>query len=329
VLEKNFVCDSEDIRLDHFLTDRFQVSRNQITELIKKGLVSVDNKIVIKTGAKLKKGQLLYVQEVEKEDRSNNMDIDFDVPIVFEDEDILVVNKPPFLTVHPAPSVKEPTLTDWMKAKNISRSTISGDEREGIVHRIDKETSGALVIAKNNSSHMSLAKQLENRTLGRYYLALIDYPLKDDIIVDKPIARHPKNRLKMGVVENGKDAKSAFCKLLTCEEENIELIGAKLYSGRTHQIRVHLNAIGRHILGDDLYGFKSQRVKINRVMLHAYCLHLIHPKNGKKMSFVAPLYDDFKEQLKKFFTKEKIDETINVDNLNNRFDFFSERLQKS
>jgi 23S rRNA pseudouridine1911/1915/1917 synthase len=323
VFEKTFTCDSEDVRLDHFLTDRLQVSRNQITELIKKGLVSVENRVVTKTGTKLKSGQLLHVRRIEKNDKKDNVNIDFDVPIIFEDEDILVINKPPFLTVHPAPSVKEPTLADWLKAKNISRSTISGEEREGIVHRIDKETSGALVIAKNNASHMFLAKQLENRTLGRYYLALIDYPLKNDIIVDKPIARHPKNRLKMGVVENGKDAKSAFCKLLTCEEHDVELIGAKLYSGRTHQIRVHLNAVGRHILGDDLYGFKSQKVKINRVMLHAYCLHLVHPRNGQNMSFIAPFYDDFKEQLEKFFTKEKIDETINIDNLNNRFNFFS------
>ncbi|MDR0408555.1 MAG: RluA family pseudouridine synthase [Campylobacteraceae bacterium] len=321
--EKNFTCDSENLRLDHFLTDKLQVSRNQITELIKKGLVSIDDKVVSKAGTKLKKGQILCIQEIEKNDKSIVANVDFDVPIVFEDEDILVINKPPFLTVHPAPSVKELTLADWLKAKNISRSTISGDEREGIVHRIDKETSGALVIAKNNASHASLAKQLENRTLGRYYLALIDYPLKDDIIVDKPIARHPKNRLKMGVVKDGKNAKSAFCKLLTCEESNIELIGAKLYSGRTHQIRVHLNAIGRHILGDDLYGFKSQKAKINRVMLHAYCLRLIHPKSGQKMNFIAPLYDDFKEQLKKFFTEDKIDETIDIDNLNSRFNLFN------
>jgi 23S rRNA pseudouridine1911/1915/1917 synthase len=322
VTEKTFVCDIEEIRLDHFLTNRFQVSRSQVTELIKKGLVSVDHKIVVKTGTKIKKGQLLHVKEIKKEIVEDNVSVDFDVPIIFEDEDILVINKPPFLTVHPAPSVKEPTLVDWLKAKNISRSTISGDERGGIVHRIDKETSGALVIAKNNLSHAFLAKQLENRTLGRYYLALIDYPLKNDITVDKPIARNSKNRLKMGVFKNGRDAKSAFCKLLTCEEENIELIGAKLYSGRTHQIRVHLSAIGRHILGDDLYGFKSQKAKINRVMLHAYYLYLIHPKSGKKMSFIAPLYDDFKEQLQRFFTKEKIDETITIDNFNSCFGFF-------
>jgi 23S rRNA pseudouridine1911/1915/1917 synthase len=320
---KTFICDSDDIRLDHFLTDKFQVSRNQVTELIKKGLVSVDNKVIMKAGVKLKKGQFLHVNEIIKEMQSSNVDIDFDVPVVFEDEDILIINKPPHLTVHPAPSVKEPTLVDWLKAKNISLSTLSGEERSGIVHRIDKETSGALIIAKNNASHASLAKQLENRTLGRYYLALIDYPLKDDTIVDKPIARNPKNRLKMAVVQDGRDAKSAFCKLLTCDEEGVELIGAKLYSGRTHQIRVHLNVLGRHILGDNLYGFKSQKAKINRVMLHAYYLYLTHPRSGEKMGFIAPLYDDFKQQLQKFFIQEKINETICVDNLNMRFDFFN------
>jgi 23S rRNA pseudouridine1911/1915/1917 synthase len=323
LLEKEFICDIDKIRLDNFLTAKFQISRSQVTELIKKGLVSIEGKVTVKTGTKLELGQLIYIK-IQKQEKSQTMNVDFEVPIIFEDEDILVINKPPFLTVHPAPSVKELTLVDWLRAKNISLSTISGDERHGIVHRIDKETSGALVIAKNNASHTFLAKQLENRTLGRYYLALIDYPLKDDVmIVDKPIARNPKNRLKMGIIENGRTAKSAFCKLLTNEEEGIELIGAKLYSGRTHQIRVHLNAIGRHILGDILYGFKSQKVKISRVMLHAYYLYLIHPKSGQKMSFAAPLYCDFEEQLQKFFTKETINEAVIIDNLYRRFNFIS------
>jgi 23S rRNA pseudouridine1911/1915/1917 synthase len=323
VFEKTFFCDDDGVRLDHFLTDKFQVSRSQITEFIKKGLVSVGREVVMKAGMKLKKGETVYVNEIKKDDEKSDESVDFDVPVIFEDEDILIINKPPFLTVHPAPSVKEPTLVDWLRAKNISRSTISGEEREGIVHRIDKQTSGALAIAKNNISHASLAKQLENRTLGRYYLALIDYPLKNNTSVDKPIARNPKNRLKMAISESGRDAKSAFCKLLTCEEEGVELICAKLYSGRTHQIRVHLNAIGRHILGDNLYGFKSQKAKINRVMLHAYYLYLTHPRSGKNMGFIAPLYDDFEKQLQKFFTKEKINETIDIDNLIRRFDFFN------
>jgi len=317
---KTFISESENIRLDIFLASSFDISRSQITELIKKGDVSIGEKTITKAGERLRVGDKVSVRlrDVEKKEGA---EVDFDIPIIYEDDDIMVINKPPFLTVHPAPSVKEPTLVDWLKSKNISLSTLSGDERNGIVHRIDKETSGALAIAKNNASHAFLAKQLEERTLGRYYLALIDYPLKDDTIVEKPIARNPKNRLKMGVVEDGRVAKSAFCKLLTCEQSGVELIAAKLFTGRTHQIRVHLNAIGRHILGDNLYGFKSQKAKIERVMLHAYYMYLVHPKSGELMSFIAPLYDDFTKQLQKYFTKEQIDETITADSINRRFSF--------
>ncbi|MDR1613968.1 MAG: RluA family pseudouridine synthase [Campylobacteraceae bacterium] len=315
---KTFVCVKYGIRLDHFLTIELGVSRNSVTELIKSALVTVNDITQTKTGMKLNVQDSVHVTFPELK-KHKEYKVDFDIPIIFEDEDILVINKPPSLTVHPAPSVKEPTLVDWLKSKNISLSSLSGEERNGIVHRIDKNTSGALVIAKNNTSHVNLAKQLEHRTLGRYYLALIDYPLKENMVVDKPVGRNPKNRLKMGITANGKAAKSAFCSLLTNEIENIELIAAKLYTGRTHQIRVHLNAIGRHILGDDLYGFKSQKDKIKRIMLHAYCLYLIHPKSGEDMRFTAPLYDDFKEQLYRFFTKEQIDETVRTDDIILRF----------
>ncbi|MDR2790600.1 MAG: RluA family pseudouridine synthase [Campylobacteraceae bacterium] len=309
---KTFVFEKKNVRLDHFLTAELNVSRNSITELIKNALVSVEGVTQTKAGMKLNMQDIVHIEFPQTKPHERSC-VDFDIPIIFEDEDILIINKPPHITVHTAPSVKEPTVVDWLKSKNISLSTLSGEERNGIVHRIDKETSGALIIAKNNASHANLAKQLENRTLGRYYLALIDYPLKNDTIVDKPIGRNPKNRLKMAVVQNGRAAKSAFCSLLTNEMEQIELIGAKLYTGRTHQIRVHLSAIGRHILGDNLYGFKSQKDKIRRVMLHAYYLYLIHPKSGKEMIFTAPLYDDFKEQLFRFFTEENIHETLRAD----------------
>jgi len=222
------------------------------------------------------------------------------------------------LVVHPAPSVKEPTLVDWLVKKGISLSTISGEERHGIVHRIDKETTGALVVAKDNKVHEALSEQLQDKSMGRYYLALIDHPLKDDIIVDKPIGRNPKNRLKMDVVSHGKPARTAFKKLLTSAYD-VELIAAKLFTGRTHQIRVHLNTLGRHILGDDLYGFKTKRDKIARVNLHAYLLYLVHPVTGEKMEFTAPLFDDMKTYMTKYFDQGEIDEKINPSTLGTHF----------
>jgi len=209
---------------------------------------------------------------------------------------VLVINKPPGIVVHPAPSYKEATLVDWLKQKGYSLSTIAGDERFGIVHRIDKETSGALVIAKNNKAHQFLAEQLKNKSMGRYYLMLLNEPLKEAKCVNAPIARNPKNRLKMGVVKGGKEAKTLFVPLF----EN--LAAAKLFTGRTHQIRVHLTKLGRYILGDTTYGKKTQNIP--RVMLHAREIYFTHP-NGKKLSIIAPLFEDFKNYIPKGYENEK------------------------
>ncbi|NWF67292.1 MAG: RluA family pseudouridine synthase, partial [Campylobacterales bacterium] len=253
--------------------------------------------------------------------------IDINVDIIHEDDDILVVNKPPFLTVHDAPSVKEHTLVDWLKYKQISLSTISGEERHGIVHRLDKQTSGCLVVAKNNKAHESLSKQLESRCMGRYYLAIIDSPLKDDCIIEKPIDRNPANRLKMGIVENGRYAKSAFKKLCLSKNMKEELIAIKLFTGRTHQIRVHLSSLNRHILGDSLYGFKSQNDTISRVYLHAFLLYLIHPTTNQLVYFKAPLFDDMNNYLFENFDKEYLHEILFKDDfIINSFDFLDKRL---
>ena len=295
-------------RIDKILAVELDVSRNQVEKLVKDGLVAVNDKVITKTSYKVAVGDVITYTFKEAEKRVAPP-IDFDVEILYEDAYLLVVNKPSGLVVHPAPSVKEPTLVDWLIHKGISLSTISGEERHGIVHRIDKETTGALVVAKDNKVHEMLSEQLQDKSMGRYYLALIDCPLKDDIVVDKPIGRNPNNRLKMDVVPHGKAAKTAFKKLLT-SAHGVELIAAKLFTGRTHQIRVHLNTLGRHILGDDLYGFKSKRDKIARVNLHAYLLYLVHPITGEKMEFTAPLFDDMKAYMTKYFDQDEIDEKI-------------------
>jgi len=296
-------------RIDKILAQELDVSRNQVEKLVKDGLVSVNGKSISKTSFKVAEGDEVTYEFKEAEKRVVPP-IDFDVEVLYEDDYLLVVNKPSGLVVHPAPSVKEPTLVDWLIHKGISLSTISGEERHGIVHRIDKETTGALVVAKDNKTHEKLSEQLQDKSMGRYYLALIDCPLKDDTIVDKPIGRNPNNRLKMDVVAHGKSAKTAFVKLAETQH-GVELIAAKLFTGRTHQIRVHLNTLGRHILGDDLYGFKTKRDKIHRVNLHAYLLYLVHPNTGEKMEFVAPLFDDMTTYMTKYFDQGEINEKIN------------------
>ncbi|WP_373028692.1 RluA family pseudouridine synthase [Sulfurovum sp.] len=304
-------------RLDKILATQLDVSRNQVDKLVKDGFVSVNNTTITKSSFKVTEGNIISYSFKEAEKRVAPP-IDFDVEILYEDEYLLVINKPSGLVVHPAPSVKEPTLVDWLIHKGISLSTISGEERYGIVHRLDKETTGALVVAKDNKVHEALSAQLQDKSMGRYYLALIDCPLKDDIVVDKPIGRNPKNRLKMDVVPDGRSAKTAFVKLLT-SHYGVELIAAKLFTGRTHQIRVHLNTLGRHILGDDLYGFKTKRDKISRVNLHAYLLYLFHPVSGERMEFVAPMFDDMKAYIAKNFDQGEVDEKIDPHTLGTLF----------
>ncbi|MDD3344182.1 MAG: RluA family pseudouridine synthase [Sulfurospirillaceae bacterium] len=322
-----FIC-QEPNRLDSAMSEALGLPRNQVEKLIKTLGVIINGHVVTKCSTKLCGGERIEYDFAQAVESQSAYAINFDVAILYEDDDLLIINKPPFLTVHPAPSVKEATLVDWLKYKGISLSTISGEERHGIVHRIDKETSGALVVAKNNEAHYALSQQLEDKSMGRYYLALIDLALKEDIVVDLPVARNPNHRLKMAVMKHGRAAKSAFCKIALSKDNKIELIAAKLFTGRTHQIRVHLNALSRHIIGDSLYGFKSQNDTIPRVMLHAYILYLKHPKTGEVLRVKAPLMDDFEAQLLKKFDKETIDEKITCDNIISRFDTVSDWVRK-
>jgi len=328
-MDKNFIV-LEANRLDKFLASQIDASRNQIEQLIKKEYVKVDGKTVSKTGLKLKENQnvevhfpVLELNPVKDEIFVKNSLEGKDVKIIFEDEHILVVNKPYNLTVHDAPSVKDATLVDWLKLKNISLSTISGEERHGIVHRLDKGTSGVMVVAKTNEAHIGLSKQLEAKSMGRYYLAILDLPLKDNVIIEKPIGRNANNRLKMSIDENGRFAKSAFSKIALSKNENYELIAAKLFTGRTHQIRVHLSSINRHILGDNLYGFKGELNKINRFYLHAYYLYLTHPVTNEQMSFKADLPNDINEFLIANFETENLNDKLDENNIIGSFNSFT------
>ncbi len=306
------------MRLDVCVHKHLQTPRNQVEQLIKNHGVMVNDKKVFKTGLKLKGGETIVV-ELPTLQKESPKDIDFDIEIIYEDDDLLIVNKPPHLVVHPAPSVKEPTLVDWLKHKGISLSTLSGEERYGIVHRIDKETSGALVVAKNNEAHLALSRQLEDKSMGRYYLAIIDKPLKENVIIERAIARHPTKRTKMALSDSGREAKSAFVKLALSNASTHELITAKLFTGRTHQIRVHLESLSRHILNDFTYGYKTKKDKLSRVMLHAYLIYFIHPKSGKLIIKEAPLFEDFKGILTKQFNMETVDEKTDSDTIINSF----------
>ncbi len=459
----------------------------------------MDGVVQSRPGYKLSAGELVHIDyPAPKPQQKSAERLDFDIEILYEDEDLLVVNKPAGLTVHPAASVKEPTLVDWLKSRGYLLSTLGGELRAGIVHRLDKLTSGALLVAKNNAAHAALSAQLSDKSMGRIYLALIDLPLKQPCVIERPIARNPANRLKMGIVPGGRNAKSAFYEILSgaelaelqnsaqkCDEilgaddgtaagksagadkisavdkilavnagasrilaankismgatdkildvdkisatdkisdattgadtskisatdvsargneilnadpargedeisttgasasknadmdeilngsagtdkisiqsadkipssradnedkiltakmsanqtraarlaenkflnfknpaqnyklppinlKSFNLVAAKLFTGRTHQIRVHLSSINRHILGDHLYGFKSENAKISRILLHAYLLYFIHPRSGKEVKICASLPSEFLN----FTTNQKVKDEI-------------------
>jgi len=316
---KEYVCKNVE-RLDTFLASQIGQTRSQIAQLIKHDCVWIDKKQVSRPGVKLKVNQIIRVEFPEAK-KAKALDVDFDVEILYEDDDVLVINKPSGVTVHPAPSVKEATLVDWLKHKGIRLSTISGEERHGIVHRLDKGTSGTMVVAKNNEAHEFLSKQLQDKSMGRYYIAAVTPPLKDDItVIESNIGRSANNRLKMACgLEHGKYAKTMFKQLALSSDEKTQLIACKLFTGRTHQIRVHLESMNRHILGDHIYALSPKVEKSERILLHAYIIYFIHPTTKEKLYFKAEFDDVMKESIDKKFNLESINDIMEIDTIIHSF----------
>ncbi|BCZ17718.1 Pseudouridine synthase RluD2 [Helicobacter sp. NHP19-003] len=286
-------------RLDHFLATHLGVSSNQVLQCIKAGCVRVNSKACNKGGVKLKAGDLVGFTPPKAQAKPPCTPLDFEV--IYEDADILVLNKPPNLVVHPAKGVCAPTLLDHLREKGYSLSNLNGELRCGIVHRLDKDTSGAILVAKNNATHAHLAEQLKSKEMGRYYLAILSTPLNAPAKVECNLGRHPKNRLKMTnlnalrqEIKGGKWSKSVFMPLAT-NPKGQQLIAVKLYSGRTHQIRAHLESLNRHIVGDPLYG-QADNYK-GRILLHAYLLYCTHPSTSQRLLFKAQILPDMLEYL--------------------------------
>ncbi len=311
---KSYICDNSE-RLDVFLTEQIGQTRSQVAQLIKQDCVFIDDKKVTRPGVKLKPEQNVRVEFPHAKSTPAHK-VDFDIETLYEDDDILVINKPSGVTVHPAPSVKEATLVDWLKHKGVRLSTISGEERHGIVHRLDKGTSGTMVVAKNNKAHEFLSLQLQDKSMGRYYIAVITPPLKDDItVIEQNIGRSTHNRLKMACVEDnkGKVAKTMFKALALSTDEQNQLIACKLFTGRTHQIRVHLESKNRHILGDHIYAVSPKVEKSERILLHAYMIYFIHPTTKEKLFFTAELDNVMKDSIANKFNTEQINEVMDTD----------------
>lgn len=288
---------NEGLRIDKYLANIFEdKSRSFIQGLIEKENIKVNNKIP-KSNYKLKKSDEIEIIIPEPEIlkvEAENISID----IVYEDEDVIVVNKPQGMVVHPAPGNYNGTLVNALLYHCKDLSSINGIIRPGIVHRIDKDTSGILVVAKNDESHNKLSLQLKNHSMKREYFALIEGRLKNNSgTIDKPLGRCKKDRLKIGIVEDGKRAVTHY---EVIERYNgYTLIKCILETGRTHQIRVHMASIGFPLVGDPLYGFKKQKFKLEGQVLHAKTLGFIHPASGKYMEFTSELPKYFSDLLNK------------------------------
>lgn len=283
-------------RLDSVLSSYMEdCSRSYIQKLFEQGLVT-EGAVKLAKNAKVKDGAAITLElpdPVQFAAEPEEMDLD----IVYEDDDLLVVNKPKGLVVHPGAGNRSGTLVNGLLA-HCPLSSVNGVMRPGIVHRIDKDTSGLLVIAKSDAAHRGLARQLEEHSVTRRYRAVVFFSVKDEEgTVSAPIGRDVKNRLRMGVAPGGKPAVTHY--RVTERFSGFTEIEARLETGRTHQIRVHMSYIHHPLLGDTLYGPQKQPYKLHGQMLHAGVLGFVHPLSGEYMEFKAEPPEEYTETVRK------------------------------
>ena len=274
-----------DMRLDVLVSLEGDASRSQAAKWIADGLCQVNGKTVLKAGFSVKPGDRVVFtipdaveSTVEKED--------IPIDILYEDEDVAVVDKPCGMVVHPAAGNESGTLVNALLFAMDSLSGIGGVKRPGIVHRLDKDTSGVMMVAKNDMAHESLSRQLSERTMEKHYLAVVEGVMKaEEGEIDKPLGRSKKDRKKMAVDPEGREALTRW-KLV----ENLRdaaLLDVHILTGRTHQIRVHMQSIHHPLAGDPLYGLSKGGVRVPRLMLHAHTLAFTHPRTGERLHFEA------------------------------------------
>lgn len=288
-------------RIDKALNDRLaDYSRSQIQQWIKEQHVSIDGKVV-KANYKVNAGDKVLI-EIPEPEELDLVPENLDLEIVYEDEDVVIVNKPQGMVVHPSAGHPNGTLVNGLLYQIKNLSTINDVVRPGIVHRIDKDTSGLLMVAKNDRAHEALAKQLKDKTSLRKYVALVHGEIPHEKgRIEAPIGRSKVNRKMQAVIEDGKPAVTHFEVLKRFE--GFTLIELQLETGRTHQIRVHMQYIGYPVAGDPLYGPKKT-LKGNGQFLHAKLLGFEHPTTGEMMVFEAPLPEIFKKTLKQLKEKD-------------------------
>lgn len=296
---KNYIIEEENVgkRLDLFVSENeVDMSRSFVQGIIEKQQVKVNGQIR-KSNYKLRVGDQVRVELAEPVELQVEAE-DIPLDIIYEDSDVIVINKPQDMVVHPAPGNYTGTLVNGLLYHCKDLSGINGVIRPGIVHRIDKDTSGVLVVAKNDKSHNSLAMQLKDHSMKRTYYAIVEGIVKEEEgTVRTNIGRHPVERIKMAVVKDGKEAITNY-KVLERFKSNT-LVECRLETGRTHQIRVHMAHLHHPLIGDQVYGYKKQKFKLQGQALHAKNLGFIHPTTGEYMEFDSQLPEYFQDILDK------------------------------
>ncbi len=291
------VCDNNNIRLDVFISENTDFSRSFVKTMNDEGRITINGKVE-KAGYKLKVGDIIEIVEKEVESISaepENIPLD----IVYEDDDLLVINKQVGLVVHPCNTTKSHTLVNALMYHIESLSTINGVLRPGIVHRLDKDTGGLMLVAKNDNAHKVLSSQLKDKTLNREYKALVKGRLKEDFVIEGYLGRNPKNREQMALVGemNGKYSKTIFT--IDKVYDHYTLLNCKLTTGRTHQIRAHLRSINHPIVGDVLYGGVDKTIKSEGQLLFAYKISFVHPSTNQQMTFEVEMPEFYQNILSK------------------------------
>jgi 23S rRNA pseudouridine1911/1915/1917 synthase len=313
-------ADAEDLRLDRFLVSVLALSRSQIQRLIKDGCVLVAGRTA-KSNQAVKPGQAIAIDVPELIDPAPQPEA-LALPIVYQDRDLIVVDKPAGMVVHPAAGHASGTLVNALLHHVDDLSGIGGEKRPGIVHRLDKGTSGLMVVAKHDKAHEELSRQFAEREVEKEYLALVWGEVMAGRRIDTPIGRDPNNRKKMSSESARlRRTRAAVTRIVRAEHfgRMLTMTQVAIHTGRTHQIRVHLSAIGHPIVGDALYGGVHRRVPgdlravthLDRPFLHAAHLVFQHPEDGRKMDFVSALPEDLQKVLDEL--REKFDPALHGD----------------
>ena len=281
------------IRLDKFLSSNSSLTRNKVAQYINLGQVKVNGIVVNKAANIIKYKDEIVINESKFQNRNFSLPTENKLKIKYEDDDLLVISKDHGIVVHPSQNTNSATLVDILLNLYPTLKEVGEPSRPGIVHRIDKETSGLLVVAKNNNILISLKDQFKKREVLKEYLAIVDGNTKEKGIINAPMGRHPKDRKKRALISTGKEAITKYEKIIN--ENGLSLLKVEIQTGRTHQIRVHLSSIGHPIYGDKVYSKKYKSVS-SRMLLHSYRLRFKHPIKNK--------FIDIKDDIPKEFTME-------------------------